>query len=88
MISRVLGQFRQQEATIVGGGHSVENSIMVLPATDVAHPRASPDPSDEGFDPGDSPTQLPKHTALACRLAYLRAKFCSGFKTIVHLPGG
>ena len=63
-----------------GGNHcfgrsSVENSSMVLPAVDIAHPRASPDTPDRGFDTTNPPNQLPKHTAPASRVAYLRAKF-------------
>ena len=48
---------------------------MVLPAVDIAHPRAPPDTPDRGFDTTNPPNQLPKHTAPASRVAYLRAKF-------------
>ena len=63
-----------------GGNHcfgrsGVENSSMVLPAVDIAHPRAPPDTPDRGFDTTNPPNQLPKHTAPASRVAYLRAKF-------------
>ena len=63
-----------------GGNHcfgrsGVENSSMVLPAVDIAHPRAPPDIPDRGFDTTNPPNQLPKHTAPASRVAYLRAKF-------------
>ena len=63
-----------------GGNHcfgrsGVENSSMVLPAVDIAHPRAPPDTPDRGFDTTNPPNQLPKHTAPVSRVAYLRAKF-------------
>ena len=48
---------------------------MVLPAIDIAHPRAPPDTPDRGFDTTNPPNQLPKHTAPASRVAYLQAKF-------------
>ena len=63
-----------------GGNHcfgrsGVENSSMVLPAVDIAHPRAPPDIPDRGFDTTNPPNQLPKHSAPASSVAYFRANF-------------
>ena len=63
-----------------GGNHcfgrsGVETSSMVLPAIDIAHPRAPADSPDRGFDTANLPNQQPKHTSPASRVAYLWAKF-------------
>ena len=39
--------------------------VDLLPAVDIAHPRAPPDTPDRGFDTTNPPNQLPKHTAPA-----------------------
>ena len=72
-----LGPSQTTGGDLCVGRPGVENSSTVLPAIDVAHPRALPDPSDRGFDTANPPNQLPKHTAPASRVAYLRAKFSS-----------